>query len=87
MPGHVALGGQGLGLLDLGEAEVEHRRGDLAALRQQHVRRLDVTVDDPAPVSVREGLENLGRKPRSRVASSSSPLRSASRNVRPGTYS
>ena len=63
--GNVALGGQGLGLLDLGEAEVEHLRVNAAALRQQDVRRLDVTVDDPAPVCVRQGLEDLGRKPRS----------------------
>ena len=59
--GNVALGGQGLGLLDLGEAEVEHLRVNPAALCQQDVRRLDVTVDDPAPVSVRQGLEDLGR--------------------------
>ena len=59
--GNVALGGQGLGLLDLGEAEVEDLRVNPAALCQQDVRRLDVTVDDPAPVSVRERLEDLGR--------------------------
>src|SRR6185295_5092693 len=59
--GNVSLGGQGLCLLDLGEAEVEHLRLDAAALRQQDVRRLDVTVDDPASVCVRQGLEDLSR--------------------------
>ena len=84
-PGHVALGGQGLGLLDLGQTEVEHLRVDPAALRQQDVRRLDVTVDDPAPVSVRQGLEDLGRSlDRRRVvelAASQSLAEGATRDV------
>ena len=57
---HVALRGQGLGLLDLSQAEVEHPHGDLLSLRQQHVRRFDVAVDDPAAVCVRKPLEDLG---------------------------
>ena len=59
MPGHVSLGGEGLSLLHLGEPEVEDGRRDPGTFREQHVRRLDVTVDDPAPVRVREGLEHL----------------------------
>ena len=57
--GHVAGGRQRLLLGELGEPEVEQPHRDVAAFREQHVRGLHVTVDDPALVGVREPLEHL----------------------------
>ena len=61
-PRHVALRREGLRLLDLGEPEVEHTDRDVSSLREQHIRRLDVPVDDPTRVRVRECLEHLSRR-------------------------
>ncbi len=57
--GDVADRGQRVELGHLREPEVEQPHVDLVALGEQHVRRLDVAVDDPAPVRVRERLEHL----------------------------
>ena len=58
-PGHVACGGERLRALGLREPEVEQADGDLLAVREEHVRRLDVAVHDPPRVRVREPLEHL----------------------------
>ena len=57
--GHVAGCGQRLLLGELGQPEVEQPDRELLALGEQNVRRLDVAVDDPARVRVRERLEDL----------------------------
>ena len=59
MPGHVADRGQRLGLVELREAEVEQAHGDPVVVGEQHVRRLDVAMDDAAAVRVREPVEDL----------------------------
>ena len=59
--GDVADGGQRLGLVELGESEVEQPHRDAVVLGEEHVRRLDVAMDDPAAVRVREPVEDLGR--------------------------
>ncbi len=41
------------------EAEVEDARGDLRAVGEEDVRRLDVAVEDPGRVRVREPLADL----------------------------
>jgi len=43
----------------LGEPEVEHARRDPLAVRQEDVRRLDVAVEDPRRMSVREAVAYL----------------------------
>ena len=58
--GHVADGGQRVRLVELRQTEVEQPDRDRRAALDQHVRRLDVPVDDPQPVGVGEGIENLG---------------------------
>ncbi len=58
--GDVADGGQGLGLGEGREAEVEQPHGDRWVVGDQHVGRLHVAVDDPAAVRVREPLRELG---------------------------
>ena len=61
--GHVADGGQRLRLVELGETEVEQADGDArVVVGEQDVRRLDVAVDDPAAVRVRETVEDLRRR-------------------------
>ena len=62
MPGHVADRGQRLRLVELGETEVEEAHRDALVVREQDVRRLDVAVDDPAAVRVREPVEDLRRR-------------------------
>ena len=57
--GHVADRGQRVGLVELGEAEVEQPDRDARPFLDEHVRRLHVPVDDPEPVRVREGVEDL----------------------------
>ena len=59
-PGHVADGGQRVGLVELGEPEVEEADRQLLALLDEHVRGLHVPVHDPAPVGVGEAVEHLG---------------------------
>ena len=59
---HIALRSQSFGLLDLRQTEVEHPDGDVPPLCEQHVRRLDVAVNDPARVRVRECLEDLSAR-------------------------
>ena len=59
-PGHVADGGQRVGLVELGEPEVEDADRQLLALLDEHVRGLHVPVHDPAPVGVGEAVEHLG---------------------------
>ena len=58
--GNVPDRGQRVELLHLGEPEVDQADVDAVALGEQHVRRLHVTVDDPAAVRVRQRLEQLG---------------------------
>ena len=55
------LRGQRLLLAHQRQAEVEDPNGDVGPVREQDVRRLHVTVDDPAVVRVREPVENLRR--------------------------
>ena len=58
--GHVAARRQRVELGHLREPEVEQAHVDgRVGLGQQHVRRLHVAVDDPAPVRVRERVEQL----------------------------
>ena len=57
--GNVADGGQRVRLVELREPEVEHPHGDVVGVLHQHVRRLDVAMDDSAPVRVREPVEHL----------------------------
>ena len=59
--GDVADGRQRLGLVELGEPEVEQAHRDPVVLGEEHVRRLDVAVDDPAAVRMREPVEDLRR--------------------------
>ena len=61
-PGHVPHGGEGLGVLRLGQAEVEQPDRDPVPVGEEDVRRLDVAVDDPARMRMREPLENLRRR-------------------------
>ena len=58
--GDVSDRGQALLLVHQREAEIEELHGDSAALGQQHVRRLDVAVDDAVGVGVSQALEHLG---------------------------
>ena len=58
-PRHVADSGEGVRLVELRETEVEHARGQLVSVLDEHVGGLDVAVHDPAPVRVREALEDL----------------------------
>ena len=89
--GDVAERGQRVELGHLGEAEVEQPHVDLVRLRvevlgEEDVRRLDVAVDDPLAVGVRERLRDLrGDLDRRRVVELAARI--ASRSVRPGTYS
>ena len=57
--GHVALRGQRLGLAHPGEAEVEQAGRDALPLGEEHVGRLDVAVQDPLGVRVRQRLADL----------------------------
>jgi hypothetical protein len=59
-PGDVADGGQRVCLVELCKPEVEHPDGDVVGVLDQHVRGLDVAVDDSAPMRVREPIEHLG---------------------------
>ena len=72
--------------VELREAEVEEPDGDLVPILEEDVGRLHVTMDDSRPVRVRERIEHL-RRNLDGVLVESDPVRSASRNVRPGTYS
>ena len=56
---HVAGSSQGLGLRQACEPEVEEPHGHPVAVREQDIGRLDVAVDDPPCVRVRETLEHL----------------------------
>ena len=58
-PGDVTDRGQGVGLVELREPEVEHPDRERVALLDEHVRRLHVAVDDPAAMRVREAVEHL----------------------------
>ena len=58
-PRHVAGLGQRLGLGHLGQPEVEHPRRHALAVRQEDVRRLDVTVEDPGRMGVGEPVAHL----------------------------
>ncbi len=60
MPGNVPDGSERVRLVELREAEVEHADRDLAALLHEHVRRLDVAMDDPAAMGVGQPVEHLG---------------------------
>ena len=57
--GNVAEPGQRVELGHLRQPEVEEPHVDARRLRQQHVRRLDVAVDDPAAVRMRERVGDL----------------------------
>src|SRR5207244_776983 len=56
---NVTGGGERLLLRDEREPEVEQTDGYVRAVGEQDVRRLDVAVDDPAPVGVRQPVEDL----------------------------
>ena len=56
-----------------------------AAVREQHVRRLDVAMDDAVRVSVGEGFEHLGGGLERGGVGRARRARIASRSVRPGT--
>ncbi len=60
--GNVSDRGQRLGLVELGEPEVEQPHRDALVVREQDVRGLDVPMDDPAAVRVRETVEDLGSR-------------------------
>jgi hypothetical protein len=60
--GHVAGCGEGVGFVEEGEPEVEQADRDTLLVGEQHVRRLDVAVHDPARVRVCEAFEDLGRR-------------------------
>ena len=62
MPGHVADLRERVELLHLREPEVEQAHVHLVRLGEEHVRRLDVAVDDPLAMGVRERLEHLRRR-------------------------
>ena len=62
VPGTSPTCGQRVELLHLGEPEVEQADVDLVRLGEEDVRRLDVAVDDPLAVGVRERLEHLRRR-------------------------
>ena len=57
--GDVADGGQRVGLVELRKAEVEDTHRGLGALLDEHVRGLDVAMDDSPPMRVREPVEHL----------------------------
>jgi hypothetical protein len=57
--GHVPLRGQRFRFVHLRQPEVEDADGHPLPLGEQHVRGLDVAVDDPAAVGVRKRLEHL----------------------------
>ena len=57
--GHVADGGQRVGLVELGQAEVEEPDRDRRRLLDEDVRGLHVPMDDPDPVGVGERVEDL----------------------------
>ncbi len=57
--GHVTDGGQRVGLVELGQAEVEEPDRDQRRLLDEDVRRLHIPMDDPDPVGVGERVENL----------------------------
>jgi hypothetical protein len=59
-PRDVADRGQRVRLVELREAEVEDPDRDPSAFLDEHVRRLDVPVDDAAAVRVCEPVEHLG---------------------------
>jgi hypothetical protein len=59
--GYVAGSGQRLRLGELGETEVEQADLDLGPVGDEHVRRLDVPMDDPVGMGVRQALEDLRR--------------------------
>ena len=59
VPGHVARLGQRLGVGHLREPEVEHARRDALAVGEEDVRRLDVAVEDPGRMRVREAVADL----------------------------
>ena len=59
--GHIADGRQGVGLVELGQAEVEQPDRDRRRHLDEDVRWLHVAVDDPDPVGVCERVQDLGR--------------------------
>ena len=67
-----------------GEPEVEELDLDVRPSDEQHVRRLDVAMDDAVLVSVGQPFEDLGAG-LERGGVGQSPERIASRSVRPGT--
>ena len=58
----VARSGQRLGLRKPSQSEVEQPDRDALSVRHQDVRGLDIAVDDPASVSVRQTFEHLGSR-------------------------
>jgi hypothetical protein len=58
--GYVARRGEGLGLLELRETEVEEADGQLLAVLDHDVSRLHVPVEDLLAVRMGEGVEHLG---------------------------
>ncbi len=61
-----------VGLDQLGDAEVEQLH--LAVARDEHVRRLQVAVDDQVRVRVRDGREHVEQQPQPRVDAQRSPI-------------
>ncbi len=59
-PGDVAHRSEGLGFRERREPEVEQADGHAGVVGELDVGRLDVAVDDPAAVRVREPLRKLG---------------------------
>ena len=59
VPGYVSDCGERVRAVELRKAEVEQAHGDLVAILEQDVRRLDVAVDDPGAMCVRERVEHL----------------------------
>ena len=82
-PGDVAGGGQRLRLRQARKAEVEQPNRDVLTVREQDVGRLDVAVDDPARVRVRETFQHLhGGRDRRRVVELARAKRLAKRATR-----
>ena len=61
-PGHVADGGERVGVLELGQTEVEQLDGDLVPVLEHHVGGLDVAVDDAGLVRRRERVRDADQK-------------------------
>ena len=77
---HVSGGGERVRLFDPRQAEVEQADGELVALLDHDVRRLDVAVDDALGVRVRERVQHLrGDFDRRPVVDRAAPERLAQR--------